>query len=97
MRRSIATVSLSGTLQEKLEAAAAARFDAIEIFENDLLFFEGSAKGVGHIAASLGLEICLFQPFREGLPTGRRSVIDLGIPHVRRRPGIRLLTDRARP
>jgi 4-hydroxyphenylpyruvate dioxygenase len=70
MRRSIATVSLSGNLQEKLEAAAAARFDAVEIFENDLLFFDGSAKGVRHIASSLGLEICLFQPFRdfEGVP-----------------------------
>ena len=37
MRRSIATVSLSGTLPEKLEAAAAARFDGVENFENDLL------------------------------------------------------------
>src|ERR1700722_15531851 len=70
MRRSIATVSLSGTLPEKLEAAAAARFDAVEIFENDLLFFDGSAKGVRHLASALGLEICLFQPFRdfEGVP-----------------------------
>jgi 4-hydroxyphenylpyruvate dioxygenase len=70
MRRSIATVSLSGTLPEKLEAAAAARFDAVEIFENDLLFFDGSAKEVRLLASDLGLEICLFQPFREfeGVP-----------------------------
>lgn len=70
MRRSIATVSLSGTLPEKLEAAAAARFDAIEVFENDLLFFDGSAKGVRHLASALGLDICLFEPFRdfEGVP-----------------------------
>jgi sugar phosphate isomerase/epimerase len=32
MQRSIATVSLSGTLPEKLEAIAAAGFDGVEIF-----------------------------------------------------------------
>jgi len=41
-RRSIATVSLSGALDEKLRAIAAAGFDAVEIFENDLLSFNGS-------------------------------------------------------
>src|ERR1700732_2338303 len=65
MRRSIATVSLSGSLREKIEAIAAARFDAVEIFENDLLFFEGSALEVRKMTADLGLEICLFQPFRD--------------------------------
>jgi 4-hydroxyphenylpyruvate dioxygenase len=70
MRRSIATVSLSGTLPEKLEAIAAARFDAVEIFENDLLCFNGSARDVRRMAADLGLEIALYQPFRdfEGVP-----------------------------
>ncbi|MBN9527029.1 MAG: sugar phosphate isomerase/epimerase and 4-hydroxyphenylpyruvate domain-containing protein [Alphaproteobacteria bacterium] len=65
MRRSIATVSLSGTLEEKLEAAAVARFDAVEIFENDLLFFDGSPRDVRRMAADLGLEIPLYQPFRD--------------------------------
>ncbi|WP_341911036.1 TIM barrel protein [Ferrovibrio terrae] len=65
MRRSIATVSLSGTLSEKLEAAAAARFHAVEIFENDLLFFNGSPRQVRGLAKDLGLEIVLFQPFRD--------------------------------
>jgi 4-hydroxyphenylpyruvate dioxygenase len=37
MRRSIATVSLSGTLEEKLAAAARAGFDGVEIFEPDLV------------------------------------------------------------
>ena len=32
MKRSIATVSLSGTLPEKLDAIAAAGFDGVEIF-----------------------------------------------------------------
>lgn len=37
MKTSIATVSLSGSLGEKLEAITAAKFDAVEIFENGLL------------------------------------------------------------
>ena len=43
MHRSIATVSLSGTLRQKLEAIAAAGFDGIELFENDFINFNGSA------------------------------------------------------
>ena len=65
MRRCIATVSLSGMLREKLLAAAAARFDAVEIFENDLLQFSGSPRDVRNIAADIGLGIDLFQPFRD--------------------------------
>jgi 4-hydroxyphenylpyruvate dioxygenase len=61
MRRSIATVSLSGTLPEKLEAAAAARFDAVEIFENDLLFFDGSAKGARHLSGSRSASFSRFE------------------------------------
>ncbi|KJK21857.1 3-keto-5-aminohexanoate cleavage protein [Burkholderiaceae bacterium 16] len=63
--KSIATVSLSGTLPEKLEAAAAAGFDGVEIFENDLLNFDGSPADVRRIAADLGLDIPLYQPFRD--------------------------------
>ncbi len=65
MRRSIATVSLSGTLQEKLLAVAAAKFDGVELFENDLLFFDGTARDVRQMAEQLGLKIMLFQPFRD--------------------------------
>ena len=65
MRRSIATVSLSGTLPEKLEAIAAAHFDGVEIFENDLLFFNGTPSDVRRFARSIGLTIDLFQPFRD--------------------------------
>jgi 4-hydroxyphenylpyruvate dioxygenase len=73
--RSIATVSLSGTLSEKLEAAAAAGFDAVEIFENDLLSFDGSPADVRRIAEGLGLAIVLFQPFRdfEAMPEPQRG------------------------
>lgn len=65
MQRSIATVSMSGTLIEKLTAIQAAGFDGIEIFENDLLYFDGSPADVRRIAADLGLGITLFQPFRD--------------------------------
>ncbi|MFC3068872.1 bifunctional sugar phosphate isomerase/epimerase/4-hydroxyphenylpyruvate dioxygenase family protein [Phenylobacterium soli] len=70
MRRSIATVSLSGNLQEKLLAIAAAKFDSIELFENDLLFFDGTARDVRAMVEDVGLKISLFQPFRdfEGVP-----------------------------
>src|ERR1700756_4028976 len=65
LRKSIATVSLSGTLPEKLEAAAAAGFDGVEIFENDLLNFDGSPAAVRRMAADLGLQIMLYQPLRD--------------------------------
>ena len=70
MRKSIATVSMSGTLREKLEAIAAARFDGYELFENDLLYFNGSAAEVGALSTDLGLMCELYQPFRdfEGAP-----------------------------
>ena len=65
MRKSIATVCLSGTLGDKLEAIAAARFDAVEIFENDLIYCNESPRAIAAIAADLGLGIDLYQPFRD--------------------------------
>ena len=75
MKTSIATVSLSGTLGEKLEAIAAAKFDAVEIFENDLITFNGTPADVRRACAELGLDIVTLQPFRdfEGMPPGRRE------------------------
>ena len=46
MKRSIATVSISGTLPEKLQAIRQAGFDGVEIFENDLLYFDGTPADV---------------------------------------------------
>lgn len=78
MHRSIATVSLSGTLRQKLEAIAAAGFDGIELFEADFINFNGTASDLGRIAADLGLSIDLYQPFRdfEAMPEAqfRRSL-----------------------
>src|SRR5580765_1131954 len=70
MKKSIATVALSGTLPQKLEAIAAAYFDGVEIFEPNLSAYTGTPRDVGRIAASLGLTIDLFQPLRdfEGVP-----------------------------
>jgi sugar phosphate isomerase/epimerase len=75
LAKSIATVSLSGTLQEKLEAAAAIGFDGVELFENDLLTFDGSPNDVRMIADGLGVAITLFQPFRdfEAMPEPQRA------------------------
>ena len=73
--RSIATVSLSGTLPEKLDAAATIGFDAVEIFENDLLTYDGSPADVRRIAEDLGIAIVLYQPFRdfEAMPDPQRA------------------------
>jgi 3-dehydroshikimate dehydratase len=73
--RSIATVSLAGTLPEKLEAAATVGFNGIELFEKDLLTFDGTPAEVRRIGRELGLTIAAFQPFRdfEAMPEPERA------------------------
>ncbi len=75
MLHSIATVSVSGTLDAKLRAIAAAHFKAVEIFENDLLSYPGSAREVAQMMRDLGLKCTVFQPFRdfEGMPPELRQ------------------------
>jgi 4-hydroxyphenylpyruvate dioxygenase len=75
MKTSIATVSISGTLETKLRAVAEAGFGGVEIFENDLLSFPGSPRDIGRAVRDLGMECTLFQPFRdlEGMPDGHRE------------------------
>ncbi len=75
MRLAIATVCLSGGLVEKLEAIAAAGFKDVEIFENDLLSFNGTPADVRRMVADLGMQIITFQPFRdfEGMPGDKRT------------------------
>ncbi len=75
MKTAIATVSISGDFNEKLAAISAAGFDGIEIFENDFLAFDGGPREVGQMVRDHGLEISLFQPFRdfEGMPEPQRS------------------------
>jgi 4-hydroxyphenylpyruvate dioxygenase len=64
-RRAIATVCLSGTLEDKLAAASAAGFDGVEIFENDLVASAESPKRLREHCQDLGLSIDLYQPFRD--------------------------------
>lgn len=77
-RRSIATVCLSGTLDDRLAAAAAAGFGGVEICENDLIASASPVASIRSRARDLGLSVELYQPFRdaEGAPRERfRSVV----------------------
>lgn len=65
MRTGIATVCLSGTLKEKMQACAIAGFDGIEIFEQDLVTSPLSPEDVRKLANDLGLTLDLYQPFRD--------------------------------
>ena len=79
MKLGIATVSISGTLEEKIEAIAAAGFDGIEIFEQDFIADARAPREIGARIRDAGLELLLFQPFRdfEGLPGDlRRKAFD---------------------
>ncbi|HET6185094.1 MAG TPA: TIM barrel protein [Acetobacteraceae bacterium] len=75
LRKSIATVALSGTLPDKLEAAAVAGFDGVEVMEGDLLTFSGTPAEARRIASDYGLSIDLYQPFRdfEAMPEPQRA------------------------
>ena len=63
--KTIATVCLSGTLDDKLVAAAHAGFDGVELFEPDLIASTSSPKQVREQCSELGLDIVLYQPFRD--------------------------------
>ena len=75
MKTSIATVSVSGALSDKLRAIAEAGFGGAEIFDNDLLSARQTAAEIGHMMRDLGLECTMYQPFRdlEGMPEPQRT------------------------
>ena len=75
MKTSIATVCLSGGLSEKLEAIAGAGFRGVEIFESDLLAYNGTPADAAREIVDLGLRAITFQPFRdfEGVPESQRQ------------------------
>lgn len=62
MKTSIATVSISGNLREKLEAIAKAGFDGIEIFEQDFIADTGSPREFGAMIRDHGLAIRCSSP-----------------------------------
>ncbi|PMN70539.1 bifunctional sugar phosphate isomerase/epimerase/4-hydroxyphenylpyruvate dioxygenase family protein [Enterovibrio norvegicus] len=72
---SIATVCLSGTLRQKIEAISKAGFRGIEIFENDLITHNGSVHEIRSMLDNHGLDVVTYQPFRdfEGLPAPYRQ------------------------
>lgn len=76
LRTGIATVCLSGTLPDKLAAAAHAGFDGVELFEPDVLGTPMSPDEIRQLCAELGLSIDLYQPFRdvEGAPAERFEI-----------------------
>lgn len=63
--KTVATVCLSGTLEDKLVAAAHAGFDGIELFEPDLIASVSSPAQIRQQCEDLGLKIVLYQPFRD--------------------------------
>ena len=65
MKTSIATVCLSGTLEQKLRASAAAGFDGVEVFEPDFVASPLAPERIAALAADLGLTLDLYQPFRD--------------------------------
>lgn len=75
MRTSIATVSVSGTLPEKIAAIAAAGFDGLELFEQDLLVTDETPATIRRMIEDHGLALTLYQPFRdfETLPEPYRT------------------------
>ncbi|MEY2943590.1 MAG: hypothetical protein RLY97_1604, partial [Pseudomonadota bacterium] len=84
MKTSIATVSLGGTLDSKLEAIARAGFSAAEIFENDLLSSPLPARQIGSMMGDLGIASAMLQPFRdyEGMSADLR---DAALERMRRK------------
>ncbi|WP_129774779.1 bifunctional sugar phosphate isomerase/epimerase/4-hydroxyphenylpyruvate dioxygenase family protein [Peristeroidobacter soli] len=61
MFTSIASVSISGRLDAKLRAIVEAGFDGVELVENDLLTYDGTARDVGRMIRELGLTCTAFQ------------------------------------
>nr|MDT0659468.1 TIM barrel protein [Micromonospora sp. DSM 115978] len=64
-RLAIATVCLSGTLGDKLAAAAAARFQGVEIYHNDLVASSWSPAQVRRECERRGLTVDVYQPLRD--------------------------------
>jgi len=65
MKAGLATVSIAGTLGEKIAAIAAAGFDTVELCEGDVLASGMSPSEVATRVADAGLQATLYQPFRD--------------------------------
>jgi 4-hydroxyphenylpyruvate dioxygenase-like putative hemolysin/sugar phosphate isomerase/epimerase len=79
----ISTVCLSGTLEDKLGAAAAAGFHGVEILEYDLVMSPWSPRRVHDEAANLGLSVEVYQPFHvEAVPP---DLLEASLRHAERK------------
>lgn len=65
MLTSIATVSISGSLESKIAAIAAAGYWGAEIMESDLISCAASPRQIGAMLRSHGLACTAYQPFRD--------------------------------
>ncbi len=83
-RASIATVCISGSLDEKISAIARARFDGIELFEPDLIASRMSPEEVRSRLADDGLTLDLFQPLRD-IEGTRRDEFERALERARRK------------
>lgn len=75
---SIATVTMGGDLPTRLNAAAEAGFEAVEIFDADLEAFDGDNGAVRRLVEAAGLKVASYFPLRdvEGIdPKDRNTVI----------------------
>lgn len=64
MTLSIATACVPGDLPSKLAAIADAGFRGVELFDQDVTCFDGSARHLAGLIADLGLHLDLLQPFK---------------------------------
>lgn len=81
---SMATLCLSGDLNDKLDAIARAGFRGVEIFVDDLQASHLSPRAVGERCEALGLSVVALQPFRdaEALPEAdHRRMLDAAQRH----------------
>jgi len=65
MKRGISSLSFSGPLHRKIEAAASAGYDGIEIFREDLVGCDGTPAEVGRFCTEAGLEVLSLQSLRD--------------------------------
>ena len=73
--RAISSISFSGQLEDKIEAAAAGGFDAIEIFREDIIGFDAAPDTIGPFAREAGIAVLSLQSLRdyEGLSGSARA------------------------
>ena len=93
---SIATVSLSGDLKEKLDAISAAGFDGVEIFENDFLAYPAGPGEVGRMVRDAGLQghgVPAFPRLRGHAGAAAGARLRSGRAQVRRDAGARHRSD----